>query len=182
MKFSISHQLKTQIQKISLIWWYFRYSLVLITMLNVGDLVGRYIPLLQLLKLESRKGLMIAVLSRFLLIPAFYFTVKYGDQGWMIILTSFLGLANGYLTVCVVTSAPEGYKVCSLCSTCKLIFNRLKHLTKMNLIGFCCIGTRAKCLGKFARLFSLWWYICWRCAWLAVADRQRMVSLAFSIF
>uniref|UniRef100_A0A251K175 Uncharacterized protein n=1 Tax=Manihot esculenta TaxID=3983 RepID=A0A251K175_MANES len=86
------------------------YSLVLITMFNVGDLVGRYIPLLQLLKLESRKGLMIAVLSRFLLIPAFYFTVKYGDQGWMIILTSFLGLTNGYLTVCVVTSAPEGYK------------------------------------------------------------------------
>uniref|UniRef100_A0A2N9GMQ3 Uncharacterized protein n=1 Tax=Fagus sylvatica TaxID=28930 RepID=A0A2N9GMQ3_FAGSY len=61
-------------------------------------------------RLESRKGLMIAVLSRFLLIPAFYYTAKYGDQGWMIMLTSFLGLTNGYLTVHVLTSAPKGYK------------------------------------------------------------------------
>ncbi|KAM3697315.1 hypothetical protein ACJW31_06G102900 [Castanea mollissima] len=86
------------------------YALVLIAMYNGCDLIGRYIPLLKFLKLVSRKGLMIAILSRFLLIPAFYFTAKYGDQGWMILLTSFLGLTNGYLTVCVMTSAPEGYK------------------------------------------------------------------------
>ncbi|KAJ6291352.1 hypothetical protein OIU76_023423 [Salix suchowensis] len=86
------------------------YALVLIAMYNVCDLIGRYIPLLKFLKLESRKGLMIAILSRFLLIPAFYFTAKYGDQGWMILLTSLLGLTNGYLTVCVLTSAPKGYK------------------------------------------------------------------------
>ncbi|XP_050248164.1 equilibrative nucleotide transporter 3-like isoform X2 [Quercus robur] len=86
------------------------YALVLIAMYNVCDLIARYIPLLKFLKLESRKGLMIAILSRFLLIPAFYFTAKYGDQGWMILLTSFLGLTNGYLTVCVMTSAPKGYK------------------------------------------------------------------------
>ena len=54
---------------------------------------------------------MIVILSRFLLVPAFYFTAKYGDQGWMIMLTSFLGLTNGYLTVSVFTSAPKGYKV-----------------------------------------------------------------------
>ena len=54
---------------------------------------------------------MIATLSRFLLIPAFYFTAKHGDQGWMIMLVSFLGLSNGYLTVCVLTVAPKGYKV-----------------------------------------------------------------------
>jgi solute carrier family 29 (equilibrative nucleoside transporter), member 1/2/3 len=42
---------------------------------------------------------MAATLSRFLLIPAFYFTAKYGSQGWMIFLTSFLGLTNGYPTV-----------------------------------------------------------------------------------
>uniref|UniRef100_A0A3N7G9C8 Uncharacterized protein n=1 Tax=Populus trichocarpa TaxID=3694 RepID=A0A3N7G9C8_POPTR len=86
------------------------YALVLIAMYNVCDLIGRYIPLLKFLKLESRKSLMIAILSRFLLVPAFYFTAKYGDQGWMIMLTSFLGLTNGYLTVCVLTSAPKGYK------------------------------------------------------------------------
>lgn len=28
----------------------------------------------------------------------------------MILLTSYLGLTNGYLTVCVLTVAPEGYK------------------------------------------------------------------------
>ncbi|KAK4858675.1 hypothetical protein QYF36_020344 [Acer negundo] len=86
------------------------YALVLIASYNVWDLVSRYIPLADCLKLESRKWLMIVILSRFLLVPAFYFTAKYGDQGWMIMLTSFLGLTNGYLTVCVFTSAPKGYK------------------------------------------------------------------------
>ncbi|KAI3718143.1 hypothetical protein L6452_18995 [Arctium lappa] len=86
------------------------YALVLIAMYNVWDLVGRYVPLIECVKLESRAGLMMAVVTRFLLIPAFYFTAKYADQGWMIFLTSFLGLSNGYLTVCVLTAAPNGYK------------------------------------------------------------------------
>nr|POF14616.1 equilibrative nucleotide transporter 3 [Quercus suber] len=86
------------------------YPLVLITMFNAWDFIARYIPLVQCLKIGSRKGLMIAVLSRFLLIPAYYFTAKYGDQGWMIILTSFLGISNGYLTVCILKIAPKGYK------------------------------------------------------------------------
>ncbi|XP_077243327.1 equilibrative nucleotide transporter 3-like isoform X2 [Tasmannia lanceolata] len=86
------------------------YPLVLIAMYNVFDLISRYIPLIPSLKIVSRKGLMFAILSRFLLIPAFYFTAKYGDQGWMIMLTSFLGLTNGYLTICVMTAAPKGYK------------------------------------------------------------------------
>ncbi|KAJ0054590.1 hypothetical protein Pint_02142 [Pistacia integerrima] len=67
------------------------YALVLKAMYNVWDLIGRCIPLLKFLKLESRKGLMLAILSRFLLIPAFYFTAKNGDQGWMIMLTSLMG-------------------------------------------------------------------------------------------
>ncbi|KAK2636456.1 hypothetical protein Ddye_031248 [Dipteronia dyeriana] len=86
------------------------YALVLIAIFHVWDFISRYIPLVDCLKLESRKWLMIVILSRFLLIAAFYFTAKYGDQGWMIMLTSFLGLTNGYLTVCVFTSAPKGYK------------------------------------------------------------------------
>ncbi|KAK1326161.1 Equilibrative nucleotide transporter 3 [Acorus calamus] len=86
------------------------YALVLISMYNVFDLIGRYIPLIKSLKITSRKCLTMSILSRFLLIPAFYFTAKYGDQGWMIMLTSFLGLSNGYLTVCVLTEAPKGYK------------------------------------------------------------------------
>ncbi|KAL3576899.1 hypothetical protein D5086_022182 [Populus alba] len=85
-----------------------KYPLVLIAMYNVLDLISRYIPRVPCLKLESRNGLLLAVLSRFLLIPAFYFTAKYGDQGWMIFLVSFLGLTNGYLTVCVLTIAQEG--------------------------------------------------------------------------
>ncbi|XP_020202649.1 equilibrative nucleotide transporter 3 [Cajanus cajan] len=86
------------------------YPVVLIAMYNVVDFISRYIPLVPWLKLESRKGLLIATLARFLLIPAFYFTAKYGDEGWMILLVSFLGLTNGYLTVCVLTVAPRGYK------------------------------------------------------------------------
>ena len=84
---------------------------MLIAMYNVWDLIGRYIPLVESLKLTSRRGLMVAILSRFFLVPAFYFTARYADQGWMIFLTSFLGLTNGYLTVCVFTTAPKGYKV-----------------------------------------------------------------------
>ncbi|KAJ8761412.1 hypothetical protein K2173_001543 [Erythroxylum novogranatense] len=86
------------------------YALVLITMYNVWDLISRYIPLVECLKMKSRKGIMIAVLSRFVFVPAFYFTAKYGDEGWMIMLVSVLGLTNGYLTVCVFTAAPKGYK------------------------------------------------------------------------
>ncbi|KAH7837264.1 hypothetical protein Vadar_011758 [Vaccinium darrowii] len=86
------------------------YALVLIAMYNVWDLISRYIPIIECLKIKSRKGLTLAVLSRFLLIPAFYVTAKYGSQGWMIVLVSFLGLTNGYLTVCVMTEAPKGYK------------------------------------------------------------------------
>ncbi|KAJ1291404.1 hypothetical protein BS78_02G312800 [Paspalum vaginatum] len=86
------------------------YVLVLIASFNVFDLVGRYLPLIDQIKLTSRKGLLAAVISRFLLIPAFYFTAKYGDQGWMIMLTSFLGLSNGHLTVSVLTEAPKGYR------------------------------------------------------------------------
>lgn len=139
-------------------------------MYNVCDLIGRYIPLLKFLKLESRKCLMIAILSRFLLIPAFYFTAKYGDQGWMIMLTSFLGLSNGYLTVCVLTSAPKGYKVCSLPDSQNFRFfivslDGLRSTIQVESIEmyliFVLIGTGAKCLGKFACLVSSRWYICW---------------------
>lgn len=91
--------------------FFYRYPLVLVATFNFGDLVSRYIPLINCLKLESRKGLMILVFLRFLLVPAFYFTAKYGDQGWMIMLVSFLGLSNGYLGVCVLMAAPKGYKV-----------------------------------------------------------------------
>ncbi|KXG36461.1 equilibrative nucleotide transporter 3-like isoform X1 [Sorghum bicolor] len=83
------------------------YALVLITMFNAWDLIGRYVPII--VKLKSRKCIMAATLARFLLIPAFYFTAKYGAQGYMIFLTSFLGLSNGYLTVCILTEAPKGY-------------------------------------------------------------------------
>ncbi|GMH05382.1 hypothetical protein Nepgr_007222 [Nepenthes gracilis] len=86
------------------------YSLVLIAMCNAMDLVGRYTPLIDFLRLESRKGLMAAILSRFLFIPMFYFTAKYANQGWMIMLVSLLGFTNGHFTVCVMTAAPKGYK------------------------------------------------------------------------
>ncbi|XP_062188726.1 equilibrative nucleotide transporter 3-like [Phragmites australis] len=86
------------------------YALVLIAMYNVWDLIGRYLPLIPCITLTSRKGMTCAILARFLFIPAFYFTAKYGDQGYMILLTSLLGLSNGYLTVCVLVEAPRGYK------------------------------------------------------------------------
>ncbi|XP_031499312.1 equilibrative nucleotide transporter 3-like isoform X1 [Nymphaea colorata] len=86
------------------------YALVLVAAYNVLDLIGRYTPLIKILKISSRPILTLACLSRFLMIPAFYFTAKYGSQGWMIMLTSILGFTNGHLTVCVLTVAPKGYK------------------------------------------------------------------------
>ena len=38
-----------------------RYALILIASYNVWDLIGRYIPLIEQIKLRSRKGLLIAV-------------------------------------------------------------------------------------------------------------------------
>lgn len=153
-------------------------------MYNVWDLFGRYIPLLKFLKLESRKGLMVAILSRFLLVPAFYFTAKYGDEGWMIMLTSLLGLTNGYLTVCVLTSAPKGYKVCSFVhntSNVTLLFFICFGVDFMNLstcIGFWnFVGTRAKCLGKSAGIFFTGRHICRGNAWLVVVNRQGLVTI-----
>ncbi|KAK9166120.1 hypothetical protein Scep_001311 [Stephania cephalantha] len=88
-----------------------RYPLLLVETFNVFDLIGRYIPIVECIKLESRKGIMAASIGRFILIPAIYFTAKYGDQGRMIMLTSFWGLSNGYLTICIFTKAPSGYMV-----------------------------------------------------------------------
>ncbi|KAI3861748.1 hypothetical protein MKW92_053083 [Papaver armeniacum] len=86
------------------------YALVIIAMYNVWNLVGRYIPLIESLKLKSRRWLLTVSISRFLLIPCFYYAAKYGGQGWMIMLTSFLGLSQGYFPVCVLTGAPKNYK------------------------------------------------------------------------
>lgn len=86
------------------------YAIVLIAMFNIGDLIGRYIPLIEAIKLESRPWLTVATLSRLGLIPCFYFTAKYGTAGWMLFLCIVLGVSNGYLTVCVFIVAPKGYK------------------------------------------------------------------------
>ncbi|KAI5061412.1 hypothetical protein GOP47_0023917 [Adiantum capillus-veneris] len=86
------------------------YAIVLIAMFNVGDFLARYIPLIEKLRLESRRGLLLAACSRFLLIPCFYFTAKFGTQGWMLFLCIVLGVSNGYLTVCILVTAPKGYK------------------------------------------------------------------------
>ncbi|CAO1941615.1 unnamed protein product [Urochloa humidicola] len=86
------------------------YALVLIASYNACDLIGRYLPLFGSVKLTSRKGLSVAVLARFALLPAFYYAGKRGGESWMVALASSLGLSNGYLTVCVLTEAPKGYK------------------------------------------------------------------------
>ncbi|EFJ16935.1 hypothetical protein SELMODRAFT_154779 [Selaginella moellendorffii] len=86
------------------------YVVVLITMYNLGDLVGRYLPLIKAIKIKSRVGILAAVVARFAFIPAFYLTAKYGDQGWMLMLCILLGITNGHLTVCVLVEAPRGYK------------------------------------------------------------------------
>lgn len=85
------------------------YAITLIALFNVGDLLGRCIILIKRLRFSSRPGLVIAALSRLVFIPAFYFTAKYGSQGWMIMLCLLLGLSNGYLTVSIFVGAPKGY-------------------------------------------------------------------------
>lgn len=86
------------------------YAVVLIAMYNVGDLIGRYLPLIETINLENRRWLTVGTLARLGLIPCFYFTAKDGTQGWMLFLCIVLGISNGYLTVCIFTAAPKGYK------------------------------------------------------------------------
>ncbi|KAI3978438.1 hypothetical protein MKX01_006953 [Papaver californicum] len=83
------------------------YAVVLITILNCLELIGRYLPVSEFTL--SRKGLVFAAISRHSLVPCFYFTAKYGGQGWMIFLTAFLGLSHRYVTLCVFTGASQGY-------------------------------------------------------------------------
>ncbi|CAM6090669.1 unnamed protein product [Calypogeia fissa] len=85
------------------------YAITLIAMFNCGDLLGRCIPLIKVLMLKSRPGLIVLTILRYGLIPAFYFTAKYGTQGWMLFLCVVLGISNGYITVCTLVEAPTGY-------------------------------------------------------------------------
>ncbi|XP_048591406.1 equilibrative nucleotide transporter 3-like [Brassica napus] len=83
------------------------YPLVLVTCFNLSDALSRYITMVKPLKMQSGKVIVASVLARMLFLPAFYITARYADQGWMITLTSFLGISNGYLTVCVLTQTPK---------------------------------------------------------------------------
>ncbi|KAL3701357.1 hypothetical protein R1sor_019379 [Riccia sorocarpa] len=85
------------------------YALVLIAMYNGADLIGRYVPLIPGLFLNSRPMILNFCLLRLAFVPAFYFTAKYADAGYMIFLCIMLGLTNGYLTVVVFVRAPKGY-------------------------------------------------------------------------
>lgn len=130
-------------------------------MYNTSDLIARYIPLIESIKLESRKWLMIAIISRFLFIPAFYFTAKFGDEGWMIMLISLLGLTNGYLTVCVMTVAPKGCTVSQYYTKC--FFINLNFINPfVQFIHRLCLmhahflqGPEANALGNILVLFLL---------------------------
>lgn len=127
---------------------------------------------------------MISILSRFLLIPAFYFTAKYGDQGWMILLVSFLGITNGHLTVCVMTVAPKGYKVSSvICnfhrSSLQLTLSSLLKIFGNLLLYF--VGTGAKCFGQSASGVFARGHIFWGCPGLAVAHRKKECLLKIKV-
>ncbi|CAN0852648.1 Equilibrative nucleotide transporter 3 [Linum grandiflorum] len=149
------------------------YILVLIAAYNALDLVGRYIPLIECIKLKSRYWLTVAILSRFLLIPAFYFTAKYGDQGYMIALTSFLGLTNGYLTVCVMTSAPKGYTLQRFFPS-KFLPVQKKTIVAMEDATGRDRGTAepAKLEGKYKALF-----VCWILGFGCLASWNSMLTI-----
>ena len=88
-----------------------RYAVTLVAMYNVGDLLGRCVVLIDGLLLKSRRAIVLLTLARSAFIPAFYFTAKYGAEGYMIFLTILLGLSNGYVTVSIFVNAPKGYLV-----------------------------------------------------------------------
>ncbi|CAK9882783.1 unnamed protein product [Sphagnum jensenii] len=85
------------------------YPLVLITMYNSGDLIGRCTPLIDRLLVHSRTWLAIWSWARLAFIPCFYFAAKYADQGWMIFLCIMLGWTNGHLSTNIFMVAPNGY-------------------------------------------------------------------------
>jgi hypothetical protein len=138
----------------------------------VFDLIGRYIPLIEHVKLTSRKGLVISSVLRFLLVPAFYYTTKYGSQGWMIVLTSFLGLTNGYLTVCVLTEAPKGFKVSSVfLIKLVVIFYFLFSAIRKVWSTFLYPKARTERSGQHSYVFPTGGPVLWGSSWLVVAYR-----------
>lgn len=85
------------------------YALVLVALFNVGDFLGRYMPLWKPFFLESRRGLFALCLARVLFVPCFFFAAKYADAGWMIFLCLMLGLTNGWPSVLGFMLPPRGY-------------------------------------------------------------------------
>lgn len=145
----------------------------------VGSHRQIYVPFIA--KLRSRKCTTAAALARFILVPAFYFTAKYGEQGYMIFLTSLLGLSNGYLTVCVltvtVTEAPKGYKYNV---TFTLLYTSRHQLLKDRfffLIAIFCAGAREKRAGECSCCFRHDRAVFWCRARLVMVDRERLVIL-----
>ncbi|CAH2041864.1 unnamed protein product [Thlaspi arvense] len=74
------------------------------------DLIARYIPLIESIRVVASN--FVTLLAH----PCLLLHGKIWRPGWMILLVSFLGLTNGYLTVCVLTAAPKGYKGRAKCT------------------------------------------------------------------
>lgn len=68
-------------------------------------------------------------------------------------LTSLLGLTNGYLTVCVLTAAPKGYKVCVIVSLFINAFIKFKLITEIWFKTF--QGPEQNALGNILVVFLL---------------------------
>jgi len=94
--------LAEDIQSAALKSW---FSLVLITVYNIADMIGKMVPEKYIMHHGSK--LLAISFTRVVFIPTYAILVKYslGDASF-IIATFFLGVTNGYLTTCPMSSAP----------------------------------------------------------------------------
>lgn len=85
------------------------YPILLISTFNVADLVGKNLPLPATATHCSQRALLAWCVARAAFLPAFIAATVLGAHAAVIaLLTTALGLSNGYLTALIMTTAPAG--------------------------------------------------------------------------
>eukprot|EP00877_Chromochloris_zofingiensis_P005576 jgi/Chrzof1/15019/Cz09g24060.t1 len=83
------------------------YPIILITLFNVADLISKNIPFFGLQ--PSHNAILVCALSRIGFVGVFIAATKFNASSVIIgLLTTLLGLSNGFLTALIMTLAPMG--------------------------------------------------------------------------
>ncbi len=84
------------------------YPIILMFVFNLFDCAGKWLPILPSFQFHSAFGIFVAAVCRILFIPTFHLSATHGAGGVVMgLLSSLLGLTNGYLTASAMMLGPE---------------------------------------------------------------------------